>query len=126
MSDRELIKLAMIARENSYSPYSKFKVGAALLCEDGEVFLGTNIENCSFGATNCAERSALYSAISNGKQNFLKLAIVSDGGKICYPCGICRQVIQELMPNAEIICAQDENVYEKYKSIDLLPKGFVL
>lgn len=126
MNNVELIKLALKAKENSYSPYSKFKVGAALLCEDGTVYFGTNVENGSFGATNCAERSAIYAAVSNGKRKFTKLAIVGDCKQICYPCGICRQVICELLPDAEIICAKDEKTYEVYKSNDLLPNGFKL
>lgn len=99
MTEFELIELAKKATENSYSPYSKFKVGAALLCKDGSVFLGCNVENASFGATNCAERTAIYSAIANGKRDFSKIAIVgtANGEITAYtpPCGICRQVLSE-------------------------------
>ncbi len=124
MTNKELIKLAMKARENSYSPYSHYKVGAALLCENGKVYLGTNVENCGYGPSNCAERSAIFSAISNGERNFLKLAVVGSSDGIAYPCGICRQVIVELLPNAEIICAKDEENYEVLKIEDLLPHAF--
>lgn len=99
MTELKLIELAKKATENSYSPYSKFRVGAALLCKDGSVFLGCNVENASFGATNCAERTAIYSAIANGNRDFSMLAIVatSDGKITAYtpPCGICRQVLSE-------------------------------
>lgn len=124
MENNELIKLAKQARENSYSPYSKFKVGVALLTKLGKVYLGTNVENCSYGACNCAERTALYSAIANGEKEFQKMAIIGNEKQIIYPCGICRQVISELAPNIEIICAKNEKEYEVLKIDDLLPKGF--
>ena len=94
----KLINEALCAREQAYAPYSSFKVGASLLCDDGEIFTGCNIENSSYGATICAERVAFSSAIANGKRKFNALAIV--GGKdeinnFCYPCGICRQFILE-------------------------------
>lgn len=99
MTDNELIEIALKACQNSYSPYSHFKVGAALLCSDGTVFSGCNVENSSFGATNCAERTALFSAFANGKRSFLKMAVVGISGdspsKFTLPCGICRQVLCE-------------------------------
>ncbi|MCH3961215.1 MAG: cytidine deaminase [Solobacterium sp.] len=99
MNREELIQEAFKAMKNSYAPYSKYHVGAAILTKDGKVFLGTNIENASLGATNCAERSAVFSAYSNGytKDTIEALAIVSDGGRVCAPCGICRQVLSELI-----------------------------
>lgn len=124
MTDKKLISFALKARENSYSPYSNYKVGAALLTESGKVYLGTNVENCGYGPTNCAERSAIFGAISNGERNFTKLAIVGSSDGICYPCGVCRQVIAELLPDADIICAKDENTFEVYKIQDLLPHAF--
>ena len=100
MNREDLIKEAFKAMENAYAPYSNYHVGAALLCHDGRVFFGANIENASFGATNCAERSAVFSAYSNGvrKDDIAALAIVSDGDRVCAPCGICRQVLSELIP----------------------------
>lgn len=97
MEKQDLIDLAFDALKNSYAPYSNFHVGAALLCKDGTIFKGVNIENASFGATNCAERSALFAAVSNGykKGDFEAIAIVSDGERIAAPCGICRQVFAE-------------------------------
>lgn len=124
MTDKELILQALKARENSYSPYSNYKVGAAVLTDSGKVFLGTNVENCGYSPSNCAERSALFSAISNGERNFVKLAVVGSSKDIAYPCGICRQVIVELAPNAEIICARDENTYKVLTINDLLPNAF--
>ena len=124
MTNQELIKQALIARENSYSPYSNYKVGAALLTTNGKVYLGTNVENCGYSPCNCAERSAFFSAISNGDRKFTKLAVVGSSEGIAYPCGICRQVIVELAPNIEIICAKDENTYEVLTIKDLLPHAF--
>ena len=99
MTREELIEEAFKAMENSYAPYSNFHVGAAVLTKDGKVFWGANIENASFGATNCGERSAIFAAYSYGyrKDTIEALAIVSDGDRIAAPCGICRQVLSELI-----------------------------
>ena len=99
MTREELIEEAFKAMENSYAPYSNFHVGAAVLTKDGKVFWGANIENASFGATNCGERSAIFAAYSNGyrQETIEALAIVSDGDRIAAPCGICRQVLSELI-----------------------------
>ena len=99
MMKEELIAEAFKAMKNSYAPYSNFHVGAALECKDGRVFYGANIENASYGATNCAERSAVFSAYSNGvrKDDIEALAIVADGDTVATPCGICRQVLSELL-----------------------------
>ena len=99
MEKETLVELAFQAMDNAYAPYSNYHVGAALLTNDGNVFLGANIENASFGATSCAERNAIFSAYSNGyrKDEIAALAIVSDGDKLAGPCGICRQVLSELL-----------------------------
>ena len=99
MDRNELIREAFAAMKNAYAPYSNYHVGAAVLTADGKVFYGANIENASYGATNCAERSAVFSAYSNGyrKDTIQALAIVSDGKRIAAPCGICRQVLCELV-----------------------------
>ena len=99
MTDQELLQHAFKAMENAYAPYSKFHVGACVLCKDGRYFYGANIENASYGATNCGERSAVFAAYSNGYRcNDIKaIAIVSDGKRIGTPCGICRQVLSELL-----------------------------
>lgn len=95
MNKLELMEQSKVARENAYVPYSKFKVGAALLAKDGTVFEGCNIENASFGLTNCAERTAIFKAVSQGVKEFEAIAIVADTEGPCSPCGACRQVIAE-------------------------------
>ena len=96
---RELVKEAFEAMDNAYAPYSNYHVGACIKCRDGKTFKGANIENASFGATNCAERTAVFAAYANGyrKKDIEALAIVSDGKRIAAPCGICRQVLCELL-----------------------------
>lgn len=102
MTDQELFALAVRARERAYAPYSGYAVGAALLTKDGKVYEGVNIENASFGATNCAERTAIFSAVANGEREFEAIAVA--GGRKgeqpsnCTPCGICRQVLSEFCP----------------------------
>lgn len=102
ISDEELLELARRALEYSYSPYSHYAVGAALLCEDGRVFTGCNVENASFGLTNCAERTALFKAISEGAQAFTAIAIASNGS-MPYPCGACRQALNEFAPELRVL-----------------------
>ena len=124
--DEELAKFLMQkAREvlgNSYSPYSKLKVGAALLTEDGKIFTGVNIENASYGLTICAERVAVFKAVSEGFRKFKAIAITSDKGKIM-PCGACRQVLIEFSPNIKVIVG-DEKRFEIYELKELLPHSF--
>lgn len=126
MEDRELLDLAFKAMENSYAPYSNFHVGACVECTDGNYFYGANIENASYGATNCGERSAVFAAYSNGyrKDTIKKLAIVCDGKRIAWPCGICRQVLTELLDkNTPILLAtKDEEM--KITVADLMPYVF--
>lgn len=122
---QKLIELAKNAMINAYSPYSKFKVGAALLCENGKIYTGCNIENLSFGATICAERVALFKAISEGEKNFKSIAIISDSKDFIYPCGICRQVIREFVKDDFIfICCNFDEVSEIIKMNEILPKSF--
>ena len=99
MTKEELVQQAFLAMKNAYAPYSKYHVGACILTDDGKTFYGANIENASFGATNCAERSAVFSAYSTGyqKDRIVAIAIVTDGNRIGAPCGICRQVLSELL-----------------------------
>ena len=92
---KNLIVHAIVAREKTYSPYSHFGVGAALLCEDGAIYEGCNIENASYGLTNCAERTAIFKAVSEGHTKFKALAVVADTEGPCAPCGACRQVLGE-------------------------------
>ena len=98
MTEQEIQKLidrAIVARERTYSPYSHFGVGAVLLCEDGVIYEGCNIENASYGLTNCAERTAIFKAVSEGRTKFKALAVVADTEGPCAPCGACRQVMGE-------------------------------
>ena len=91
----QLITAARAARELAYAPYSKFAVGAAVLCSNGQIYSGCNIENASYGLTNCAERTAIFKAVSEGQRTFAAIAIIADTKKPCAPCGACRQVIAE-------------------------------
>lgn len=126
MTDKELIDISIKAQENAYAPYSDFKVGAALLCADGTVYTGCNIENATYGATNCAERTAIFKAVSEGKHDFTAIAITSSGGGLTYPCGICRQVMAEFSPAMRIIlCGKDGSIVSHTLS-ELLPHSFTL
>lgn len=123
--NKQLYEMAVKAKEYAYAPYSGFKVGAAVLTSDGMVFLGNNIENASYGATVCAERVAIFKAVSEAKKNIVKLAIASDTNDFTMPCGICRQVISEFMPDGEIILGS-ENEIKVCKVSELLPYAFKL
>ena len=126
MTELEIQKLmdcAIKARENAYSPYSHFAVGAALLCEDGTLYEGCNIENASYGLTNCAERTAIFKAVSEGHIKFKALAVVADTEGPCAPCGACRQVISEFeIPR--IILANLKGNYRVLDLDELLPFRF--
>ncbi|MGM9535496.1 MAG: cytidine deaminase [Intestinibacter sp.] len=127
MDSRELLKLAEGARLNAYVPYSKFRVGAALLTSDGKVYTGCNIESASFGATNCAERTAIFKAISEGERKFVKLAVASDNSEKnqpTWPCGICRQVIVEFADDMQIITGSSKGDIIEINIKDLLPHYF--
>lgn len=124
----KLIEQALAAREYSYSPYSHFRVGAALLCRDGTVYTGCNIENRAYGPTNCAERTAFFKAVSEGKREFAAIAIVGgeDETVWCYPCGVCRQVMAEFCDGGafKIICAKAVDEYRIFSLNELLPEMF--
>lgn len=129
MTDKELYGLAIDAMNNSYSPYSGCKVGAALLCRNGKVYSGTNIENVAFGPTVCAERVAVFKAVSEGEKEFSKIAVV--GGKggvingIFAPCGVCRQVLREFCDDDfEILLGETEESFRTVTLKDLLPLSF--
>lgn len=127
---RELIKAALAARKSAYIPYSGYAVGAAVLMESGRVYTGCNVENASYGATNCAERTAVFKAVSEGERKCTAIAIA--GGRegeepadYAYPCGICRQVMQEFGGEAlRILVARSEDDYREYTLKELLPCGF--
>ena len=121
MDDQTLLAFARDAMKMSYSPYSRFPVGAALHCTDGRVFLGCNIENASFGLTNCAERTAVFKAVSEGAREFDVIAIAAM--KKAWPCGACRQVLNEFAPGIRVLVTW-ENKTEEKNLRDLLPEGF--
>ena len=120
---QKLIDRAVVAREKSYSPYSHFGVGAALLCEGGTIYEGCNIENASYGLTNCAERTAIFKAVSEGHTKFKALAVVADTEGPCSPCGACRQVISEF-EISYIIMANLKGDYTVVELDELLPLRF--
>lgn len=130
MNDKDLVKIALEAREKSYAPYSHFYVGAALLCADGTVYTGCNIENAAYGPTNCAERTAFFKAVSEGHRDFVKIAIVggseNDGAvSLCAPCGVCRQVMMEFCnKDFQIVLGTIDGVAKIYILEQLLPEGF--
>lgn len=130
MNNSELINIALQSRLKAYCPYSGFEVGAALLCADGSVYTGCNIENSAFSPTVCAERTAFFKAVSDGKKDFAKIAVV--GGEAekepqnyCPPCGVCRQVMKEFCSaDFEIIIAKNSDEYKLKTLSDLLPESF--
>ena len=124
MENKELVKLAKQAQEKSYSPYSHYSVGCAIELSDGTVLKGCNVENVAFGPSNCAERTAIFKGVSEGRKDFVKFAIIGDGTSVCYPCGVCRQVIMEFAPNAIVICAKNEDEFEEHTISELLPYAF--
>lgn len=126
MTDRELIEISKKAQEFAYAPHSKFKVGAALLCRDGSVYTGCNIENATYGATNCAERTAVFKAVSEGKRDFTAIAITSSGKDLTFPCGICRQVLSEFSPEIKVILEDENSELHTFMLSELLPHSFTL
>ena len=124
MTDRNLIDMAMDAMDNSYSPYSRFKVGAVIECDDGSVFSGCNIENAAFGITLCAETAAVASAVSAGRRQFKRIAIASSGDAYCVPCGLCRQLLKEFSSDMEVLCSRSDGRYVSYSLSSLLPMAF--
>jgi len=124
----KLIQAAAKAREGSVSPYSKFKVGAVLLTKAGEIIAGANVESASYGLTCCAERIALFKALTEGKKNFIAVAVVArcDGGPM--PCGACRQLLREYAPDAKVFIADSDSlkVINEFTVRGLLPSAFVL
>lgn len=125
MTNEELILIAKKALENAYSPYSNFKVGAAILTGCGKVYSGCNIENASYGATICAERTAAVKAVSEGCTKFVKIAIVSSSNEYTYPCGICRQFLSEFMDkDAEFIFDDINQGIKVIKASEIIPYSF--
>ena len=125
MEIKELILKAMEVKKNAYVPYSEFHVGASVLTEDGLVFTGCNVENASFGATNCAERTAIFNAVSKGQRKIKIICVVGAEEEYTFPCGICRQVIAEFSDdNTKIVIAKNENEYIIKSLREILPEAF--
>ncbi|HEY5959592.1 MAG TPA: cytidine deaminase [Polyangiaceae bacterium] len=124
MDTKGLVELAAAARDRAYAPYSKFRVGAALLTESGRVFAGCNVENATYGATICAERSAVCAMVAAGESRIAAIAVFSDATPPATPCGICRQVLAEFAEDATVIVATPR-VQSTYRLAQLLPHQFV-
>ncbi len=125
MDYKVLVSSAIKGRKNAYVPYSNFKVGAAVLTEDGSIYIGCNIENASYGGTNCAERTAIFKAVSEGHKEIKAIAVVGSENEYTYPCGICRQVITEFAKgDTKVIIAKNENEYIVKTLDEILPGAF--
>ncbi len=127
----KLIKMALDARRGAYAPYSHYQVGAALLADDGGIFTGCNVENASYGASCCAERTAVFRAVSEGKRRFLTIAVAGglegrEPAEYAWPCGICRQVLREFADGNKmtVIVAKSVSDYKEYSLNELLPNSF--
>ena len=123
-SDKDLIECAVQASKRAYAPYSRFHVGAALEVESGEVISGCNVENASFGLTNCAERTAIFSAVAQGYRTFRRMALFVDHNDFFFPCGACRQVLLEMAPDMEILVVKGDRSVARVVVRDMLPSPF--
>ncbi len=124
VSDEELIKAATAVRENAYAPFSNFRVGSAIETEDGEIISGCNVESASYGLTVCAERVAVWNAISQGKRKIVKIAVVADTEELTPPCGVCRQIIWEFGGDIPVVMANLKGKTETIQMNELLPRAF--
>ncbi|GAA0789006.1 cytidine deaminase [Hathewaya limosa] len=125
VNEKLLVEKAIEARNMAYAPYSNFKVGAALITEDGSIYTGCNVENVSYGASNCAERTAIFKAVSEGHHTINMLAVVGDEKDYTYPCGICRQVILEFASeNFKIIIIKNKEEYMVKTLNEIMPYAF--
>lgn len=123
-SDKELIEAATKVRENAYAPFSDFRVGSALETDDGEILAGCNVESASYGLTVCAERVAIWNAISKGKRKIKKIAVVADTEDLTPPCGVCRQIIWEFGGDIPVVLANLKGKTETVQMKTLLPRAF--
>ena len=121
---RKLVSEAKKAMKRARCPYSRFRVGAAVLASSGNIYTGVNVENASYGLTNCAERTALFAAVSKGEKSFRAVAVVSGGKGQCAPCGACRQVISEFGDDIDVIFRKENGTYEVKTIAELLPFAF--
>lgn len=124
VSDKDLIEIAKRARERAFAPFSRFKVGAAIRSKDGRVFTGCNIENASFSLTCCAERVAIFKALSEGARDFDKIVIVTGSVSLTPPCGACRQVLWEFAPKADVLLSNTRGKTKRTRVAALLPEPF--
>lgn len=124
MTDRELMSLAKQASLNAYIPYSHFAVGAAIECDDGMVFTGCNVENAAYGDTICAERTAAVKAVSEGHRDFVRIAIWGNSREYCYPCGSCRQFLQEFNKHMTVLCARGDGSFVSHPLSEMMPFFF--
>jgi len=124
MKYETLLEAAKDGMKNAYVPYSNFKVGAAVLTKDGKIYKGCNIENSSYGATNCAERTAIFKAVSEGETELTTIAIVSSSPDFTFPCGICRQVMGEFMLDGELVLCNQKGEIKTFTISDILPFAF--
>ncbi|MCI4396731.1 MAG: cytidine deaminase [Thermoprotei archaeon] len=125
ITEEKMLSLAKGAIKNSYAPYSGFRVSAVVLTPSGKYYTGVNVENVSYGLTMCAERVAVYKAVSEGEKKISAVLIYAEGRDLPYPCGACRQVIAEFGYDSDIIVANSEGKIEKFKLSELLPKAFL-
>ncbi|CAN5652524.1 cytidine deaminase [soil metagenome] len=126
IENSELVRAAIEAKNSSYSPYSKFRVGAALLTKDNKIYKGANIENASYSLCICAERVAFVKALTEGSKEFSKIAIATDDNDFATPCGSCRQFMSEFTDDLEVILVVNENLTRSYKLSELFPNSFKL
>ena len=122
--EQELVAAAIAVRENAYAPFSEFKVGSALETDDGQIIVGSNVESASYGLTVCAERVAIWNAISQGKRKVKRIAVVADTEILTPPCGVCRQIIWEFGGDIPVILANLQGKTETVQMKDLLPRAF--
>ncbi len=126
MNEKLLIQSAFKALKNSHSPHSKFKVGAALLGKNGAIYQGTNIEFDAYSLTVCAERSALFNAVSNGEKEFNGLVIATSSNDFKFPCGLCRQALVEFSPNLKVLLVTKDKKIKRFVLKDIIPNHFKL
>lgn len=120
----ELIQAALEAREHAYAPFSRFRVGAALESSDGRIFTGCNVENATYGLTMCAERVAIFKAISEGARDFVRIVVTADTERLTPPCGACRQILWEFCPRAEVVLSNVQGRTESFSMEELMPRAF--
>lgn len=124
VTDDDLVQTARDAMDNAYAPYSKFRVGAAVLTRGGVIYTGVNVENASYGLTVCAERVAVFKAVSEGRRDITRIAVVSSSGERTYPCGACRQVLNEFGKDMRVVLGDKEGKTISVPLSDLLPHSF--